>query len=105
LSGIDAVKRIVETEAKARKIVEDAKTRAQEVLQKAARDVEAARQAILDQAQRQRDEVLSRAKIEAEAEAGKSDSDTEQTLAGYQKAFQARKDEAVDRAVQLIVRG
>ncbi len=105
MSGIDAVKRIVETEAKARKIVEDSKTRAQDILQKASKDIEAARAAILEQAQRQRDEILSKAKVEAEADAGRSDVDTDQMLANYQKAFQSRKDEAVEKAVQLILRG
>jgi len=105
LSGIDAVKRIVETEAKARKVVEDAKTRAQDILQKASRDLEAARQLILDQAQSQREDILSKAKEEAESEAGRSDADTDQMLANYQKAFQSRKNEAVDKAVQLILRG
>ncbi len=105
MSGIDAVKRIVETEAKARKIVLDSKTRAQDILQRASKDIEAARAAILEQAQRQRDEILRKAKVEAEADAGRSDVDTDQTLANYQKAFQSRKDEAVEKAVQLILRG
>jgi vacuolar-type H+-ATPase subunit H len=105
LSGIDAVKRIVETEAKARKIVEDSKVRAQDVLQKASKDIEAARGAILEQAQRQREEILSQAKVEAEADAGRLDVDTDQTLANYQKAFQGRRDDAVEKTVQLILRG
>ena len=105
MSGIDAVKRIVETEAKARKIVEESKARAQDILQTASKDVEAARTSIFEQVQRQRDEILSKAKVEAEAEAGRSDVDTDQMLASYQKSFQSRKDEAVEKAVQLILRG
>jgi len=105
LSGIDAVKRIVETEAKARKIVEDSKTKAQDILQKASKDIEAARAAILEQAQRQRDEILSKAKVEAEADAGRSDVDTDQMLANYEKAFRSRKDDAVEKTVQLTLRG
>ncbi len=105
LSGIDAVKRIVETEAKARKIVEDSKARAQDILQKASKDIEAARAAILEQAQRQRDEILSKAKVEAEADAGRSDVDTDQMLANYEKAFRSRKDDAVEKTVQLTLRG
>ncbi len=105
MSGIDAVKRIVETEAKARKIVEDSKTKAQDILQKASKDIEAARAAILEQAQRQRDEILSKAKVEAEADAGRSDVDTDQMLANYEKAFRSRKDDAVEKTVQLTLRG
>ena len=105
MSGIDAVKRIVETEAQARKIVEESKTKAQDVLIRATKDAETARQGILAQAQRKREEILSMAKVDAEAEADRSDVDTEQLLAGYQKAFQARKSEAVEKAVQLILRG
>ena len=105
MSGIDAVKRIVETEAKARRIVEDSKTKAQDILQKASKDIEAARAAILEQAQHQRDEILSKAKVEAEADAGRSDVDTDQMLANYEKAFRSRKDDAVEKTVQLTLRG
>jgi hypothetical protein len=43
--------------------------------------------------------------MQAEAEATKSEAETEELMANYQKAFQTRKDVAVDKAVDLILRG
>ncbi len=105
MSGIDAVKRIVETEAQARKTVEEARHKAQDILTRASKDSETDRQEILAQAHQQREEILNRARTEAEGEAAKSDVDTDQTLANYQKAFQNKKDAAVEKALELILRG
>ena len=105
MSGIDAVKKIVETEAQARRIVEEARIRSQEILSRASQDAEKARQEILAEAQRHREEILNRARSEAEAEAAKSDVDADQLLANYQKAFQNRKDVALQKAVELILHG
>ena len=105
MSGIEAVKRIVETESQARKIVEEAKARAQEILSGASQDAENARQEILADTQRQRGQMLTRARAEAEAEASKSDIETGQLLEGFQKAFERKKDLAVKRAVELVLRG
>ena len=102
---MDAVKRIVETEAQARKIVEEANVKAQDILTQASKDAETAKRMILAEAQGQREEILNQAKIDAEAEAAKSDVDTDQLLANYQKAFQSRKDAAVEKAVELVLRG
>jgi len=105
LSGIDAVKRIVETEAQARNIVEEAKDMSQDILTRASKDAEIAKQEVLAKARKEREDLLSRARMEAEAEAAKSDTDTDQLLATYQKAFQNRKDAAVERALELVLRG
>ena len=105
LSGIDAVKKIVETEAQARRIVEEAKTKAQDIVNRASKDADMARQGILAQAQTQRNDILSKAKVDAEAEAGRSDVETEQVLTNYQKMFENKKSEAVEKAVQLVLRG
>ncbi len=105
MSGIEAVRKIVETESQGRRIVEVAKTRAQEILSRASQDAEKARQEILAEAQRQREEILSIARVEAEAEAGKSEVETSQLLEGYRKALEGRKDLAVKKAVELILRG
>ena len=105
MSGIDAVKRIVETEAQARNIVENAKDMSQDILTGASKDAETAKQEVLAQARKERDDILSRARMEAEAEAAKSDTDTDRLLETYQKVFQSRKDAAVERALELILRG
>jgi len=105
LSGIDAVKKIVETEAQARNIVEKAKNVSQDILTGASKDAETAKQEVLAEARKDRDDILSRARMEAEAEASKSDTETDQLLASYQKAFQNRKEAAVERALELILRG
>jgi len=105
MSGIDAVKRIVETETQARKIVEDAKIQSQSILSRASQESEQARQEILANARTQKEEFLNQARTEAESEAAKSDVDTDQLLANYQKMYQNKRDVAVDKAVQLILRG
>lgn len=99
------MKKIIETEAQARKIIEEAGTQSQGILSQASRDAERARQEILAQAQRQIQETLKGAKAAAEEEAAKSDFDTDQLLTNYQKSFQAKKDVAVEKAVELILRG
>jgi len=105
LSGIDAVKRIVEIEAQARKIVEEAKSRAHETVSRASEEAEKARQEVLEQARRQREQILTQARAEAEAEASKSDIETSQLLESYQRIFNERKQTAVQKAVELILRG
>ncbi len=105
MSGIDAVKKIVETEAQARNIVENAKDMSQDILTGASKDAETAKQEVLAQARKEREDILSRARTEAEAEAAKSDTDTDRLLETYQKVFQSRKDAAVERALELILRG
>ncbi len=105
LSGIDAVKRIVEIEAQARKIVEEAKSRSQEIISRASEESEKARQEVLQEARRQREQILTQARAEAEAEAGKSDVETSQLLESYQRTFSERKQTAVQKAVELILRG
>lgn len=105
MSGIEAVKKIVATEAEARKIVEEAKARSQEILSQASQDAEKVRQEVLAEAQRQREELLATARESAEAEASKSDLKTTELLEGFQKAFESRKDIAIGKAVELVLRG
>ncbi len=105
MSGIEAVKKIVATEAEARKIVEEAKARSQEILSQASRDGERVRQEVLGAAQTQREELLAAARASAEAEASKSDLETTELLEGFQKAFESRKDLAIDKAVELVLIG
>ncbi len=105
LSGIDAVKRIVEIEAQARKIVEEAKSRSQEIISRASQESEKARQEVLQEARRQREQILTQARAEAEAEASKSDIETSQLLESYQRTFNERKQTAVQKAIELILRG
>jgi len=105
LSGIEAVKRIVETEAKARTIVEESRVRAQQILSQASQETENVRQHVLSSAKARREEILQMARENAESEAGKSDVETTQQLEGYRKAFEGRKELAVKKAVELVLRG
>lgn len=105
MSGIEAVKRIVETEAKARTIVEEARVRAQQILSQASQETENVRQHVLSSAKARREEILQSARENAESEAGKSDVETTQQLEGYRKAFEGRKELAVKKAVELVLRG
>ena len=103
MSGIDAVKKIVETEAQARKIVEDAKARAQQIISQAHHEAELLIQEAVSSAQKQREEILGEAKEQAEAEARQSDIETQQQLENYRKLAESRRDNAVDKAVELIL--
>jgi vacuolar-type H+-ATPase subunit H len=105
LSGIEAVKRIVETEAKARTIVEESRVRAQQILSQASQETENVRQHVLSSAKARREEILQTGREHAESEAGKSDAETTQQLEGYRKAFEGRKELAVKKAVELVLRG
>ena len=105
MSGIEAVKRIVETEAKARTIVEESRVRAQQILSQASQETENVRQHVLSGAKARREEILQSARENAESEAGKSDVETTQQLEGYRKAFEGRKELAVKKAVELVLRG
>ncbi len=103
LSGMDAVRKIVETEGQARKVVEDAKTRAQQIISQAHQEAEMLRQEAISSAQKQREEILQNAKEKSEAEARQSDVETEQLLVNYRKLAEARKDDAVRKALDLIL--
>ena len=105
MSGIEAVKKIVETEAQARRIVEEAKARAQEILSHASHAAEKIHEEVQADAKARRDEILQSARAEAEVEASKSDDETTQQLEVYKKAFEGRKELAVKRAVELVLRG
>jgi ATP synthase H subunit len=103
LSGIDAVRKIVETEGQARRIVDESKTRAQQIISKAHQEAELLREEALSSAQKQREEILGQAREKAEAEARQSDIETEQLVASYRKLAEARKDDAADKAVELVL--
>jgi vacuolar-type H+-ATPase subunit H len=103
LSGLDAVKKIVETEAQARRIVDEAKANAQQIIARAHAEAEMLRKEAVSSAQAQREELLSIAREKAEADARQSDVDTEQLLKNYQKLAEARSASAVDKAVELIL--
>ncbi len=105
MSGIDAVRKIVETEGQARRIVDEAKVRAQQIIAQTSQEAEMLRQEALSSAQKQREEILGMAKEKAEAEARQSDVETEQLLKNYRKLAEARKDDAVSKALELILSG
>ncbi len=103
MSGIDAVRKIVETEGRARKLVEDAKARAQQIISQAHHEAEMLRQEAVSSVQKQHEEILQDAKEKAEAEARQSDIETQQLLVNYRKVAEARKDDAVRKALELIL--
>jgi ATP synthase H subunit len=103
LSGIDAVKKIVQIEVQARRVVEEAKTKAQEIISRAREDADKIRQEAIAQAQRQKELILKAAREKAEAEARQSDLETERMLESYGKLSDERKASAVDKAVELIL--
>ncbi len=103
MSGIEAVKKIVETETQAKRIVEEAKSRAQEILASASEEARKVRQASTAEAERRRVEMLRETREKAEADARSSDVETDSLLESYTKLFENRKDAAAKKAVELIL--
>jgi V/A-type H+-transporting ATPase subunit G/H len=103
LSGIEAVRKIVETEAQAKRIIEDAKARAQEVLGSAALEALKLRQTAVSHAEQESARILSEAREKAEGDARSSDDETNSLLENYKKLFENRRDVAVKKAVELIL--
>jgi V/A-type H+-transporting ATPase subunit G/H len=105
LSGIEAVKKIVETEAQAKQIVEEAESRAQEILAHASEQAQKVRQTSTTQAEQRKVQILQETREKAEADARSSDMETDSLLENYKKLFENRKDAAVQKAVELILGG
>jgi len=105
LSGIEAVRKIVETEAQAKRIIEDAKKKAKEVLESASEDGQKLRQTAISQAERRKAQLLVETRDQAETDAKNSDMETDSQLESFEKLFSSRKDAAVRKAVDLILGG
>jgi len=103
MSGLDAVKKIVETEGQARKSVDESRNRAQQVIAKAHQEAELIRKESISSAQLRRDQIVKIAREKAEAEARQSDVETDKLLQSYQRMSEARKADAVSKAVELIL--
>lgn len=103
MSGLDAVKKIVETEGQARRSVEEAKTRAQQVISKAHEEAEMIRKESISSADQRREEILKVAREKADAEARQSDVETDNLLRSYQRLSEAKKADAIAKAVELIL--
>jgi vacuolar-type H+-ATPase subunit H len=105
LSGIEAVRRIVETEAQAKRIIEDAKLKAKEVLESASAEAQRVRQMAISSADQDKARILKEAREKAEADARSSDEETSSLLENYKKLFANGKEVAVKQAVELILGG
>jgi len=105
LSGIEAVRKIVETEGQAKRIVEDAQSRAQEILAHASQEAQRVRQTLTAEAEQRKVQMLRDTREKAEADARSSDVETDSLLANYEKLFEGRKDVAAKKAVELVLGG
>jgi vacuolar-type H+-ATPase subunit H len=105
LSGIEAVRKIVETEGQARQIVEEAKSRAQEILARASQEAQKVRQDLTAEAEQRRVKILRETREKAEADARSSDVETDTLLENYKKLFESKKDSATKKAVELVLGG
>jgi vacuolar-type H+-ATPase subunit H len=103
LSGIEAVRKIVETEAQAKRIVEEANSKAQEILAHASDEAQKIRQASTIEAEQRRVQMLRETREKAEADARSSDVETDSLLENYKRLFEDKKDAAVKKAVELIL--
>ena len=93
----------METEGHARKTVDEAKVRAQQIISLAHQESEMLRQEAVSSANKQREEILSQAREKAESEARQSDAETQRLLSNYAKLAETRKTDAADKAVELIL--
>ena len=105
MSGIEAVRRIVETEAQAKRILEEAKSKTQETLERAAVEAQNVRQAAISHAEQQKAQILKDTRERAETDARSSDMETNSLLENYKKLFEERREVAVKKAVDLILGG
>jgi vacuolar-type H+-ATPase subunit H len=105
LSGIEAVRKIVETEGQAKRLVEDAQSQAHEILARASGEAQRNRQTLTAQAEERKVQLLRETRERAEADARSSDVETDSLLLNYKKLFEDRKDVATKRAVELILGG
>jgi V/A-type H+/Na+-transporting ATPase subunit G/H len=105
LSGIEAVRRIVETEAQAKRIVEEARTRAREILENTSEEAQKIRQTAISQAEKRKAQLLVETRDQAETDAKNSDMETDSQLESFEKLFRGRKEAAVKKAVDLILGG
>ncbi len=103
LSGIEAVRKIVETEAQAKRIVEEAESRAQEILAHASEEAQKVRQTSTAEAEQRKVQMLRETRDRAEADARNSDAETDSQLENYKKLFETRKDTAAKKAVELVL--
>jgi vacuolar-type H+-ATPase subunit H len=105
LSGIEAVRKIVETEGQAKRIVEEAVSRAEEILARASEEAKKLRQAATAEAEQRKVQMLRETREKAEADARSSDVETDSLLENYKKLFDDRKDIAARKAVELVLAG
>ena len=105
MSGIEAVRKIVETEAQAKRMIEDAKLKAKEILESASAEAQKVRQAAVSGADQDKARILKEAGEKAEADARSSDEETNSLLENYKKLFENRREVAVKKAVELILGG
>jgi len=103
LSGIEAVRKIVETEGQAKRIIEEAQLRAEEILARASEEAQKARQISTAEAERRKVQLLRETREKAEADARSSDVETDSLLENYEKLFEDRKDVATKKAVELVL--
>jgi ATP synthase H subunit len=103
LSGVEAVRKIVDTESQARQIVDEATRKSQDIINDARQEADRIKTQAGENANREREKVLARAREEAENEARKSDIDTDEMLDHYRRLAEDRKEQAVQKAVELIL--
>jgi V/A-type H+-transporting ATPase subunit G/H len=103
LSGIEAVRKIVETEAQAKKIVEEANSRVKEILSNANEEAQRIRQSLTSEAEQRKSQILRETREKAEADARSSDVETDTLLENYDKLYRTRKELAAKKAVELVL--
>ena len=93
----------METEGQAKRIVEEAQSRAEEILARASEAAQEVRQT--STAEQRKVQMLRETRDKAEADARSSDVETDSLLGNYKKLFENRKDDAAKKAVKLVLGG
>ncbi len=105
MSGIDAVRKIVETEGQAKRIVQEAQVTAERLLASAGEEAQKVRQTSTAEAEQRKIQMLRETREKAEADARSSDVETDSLIENYKKLFEDKRDVAAKKAVELVLGG
>lgn len=95
MSGLEAVKRIVETEEQARRMLEEYKRKSQEIVSQARLDSDSTRKKLLEEAERTKNAILDKAQedgVRASEEIRKS---AEETIKRLRKNVESNKKQTI----------
>jgi len=103
LSGVEAVKRIVETEREAESIIEEAREKSREIRIKTEKEKDEVKKKVAGELKRERERIFKDVEDEAKKECQEIRTQTEKQLKTFQDRFLKNKDKAVDAVLSSIL--